>query len=126
MNRLAYTSLLAAVFLTACATLYSAAITTTQVVDSAMAQWADLAVAGKTTPQIDEKVVQAHFKYQQACAIARDALAAYKAGGDQVAYQKAFEATRVAMIAVLDIILPLLQPAQKVELQSKVGRATKP
>jgi len=126
MNRAVYTSLLAAVFLVACATLYDAAITTTQVVDMAMKDWSELSVTGKTTKDIDAKVVAAHGKYQQACAVARDALVAYQKGGDQEAYQKAFEATRAAMNSLLNIIIPLLTPAKAVELQSKVGRATKP
>lgn len=112
--------------LTACASLYSSAVTTTEIIDSAMTQWADMSVAGRTTPQIDEKVVQAHFKYQQACALARDALRIYQNGGDQAAYQKAFEAAKSAMNGLLNIIVPLLTPTKAVELQSKAGRVTKP
>lgn len=125
MNRLTYTCLLAAVFMMACATLYTSTVTTTEIVDSAMKSWAALSVDGNSTPEIDAKVIAAHRRYQQAAVVARDALIAYKAGGDQTAYQKAFEAARVAMNALLDIILPLLQPAQQAELQAKTGRATK-
>ena len=124
MNRLAYTCLLAAVFMTACATFYDSAVTTTAIVDSAMKDWAALSVDGNTTPDIDAKVIAAHRRYQQAAVIARDALIAYKAGGDQAAYQKTFEAARVAMNALLDIIIPILQPAQVASLQAKTGRAT--
>lgn len=126
MNRLAYTCLLAAVFLTACATLYNSMVTTTAIVDESMRSWAALSVDGNTTPEIDAKVIAAHKKYQLSAVVARDSLIAYKnAGTDQVVYQKAFEASRVAMIALLDIILPLLQPAQQAELQAKIGKATK-
>lgn len=113
--------------LTACAsfTLYDATVTTTAVVKSAMTDWSDQSAAGQTTPEIDAKVIKAHRVYQQSAVVARDALVVYKNGGDQAAYQKAFEAARVAMNALLDIVLPLLQPAQQVELQSKIGRATK-
>jgi len=90
-----------------------------------MTDWSNLSVSGKTTKEIDAKVIAAHGKYQQACGIARDALVVYQNGGDQAAYQKAFEAARVAMNAVLDVILPLLLPVQQVELQAKMGRATK-
>ncbi len=118
--------ILALALLTACSTLYDSAVTTTHVVDMAMRDWSSLSVAGKTTPQIDAGVIAAHRRYQQACAVARDALITYKAGGDQAAYQNAFEAARVAMNAVLDIILPLLTPEKAVALQSQIGKAVLP
>jgi len=126
MNRAIFPAALAAVFLAACVTLYDTAVTTTEVVKSAMTDWSDLSVSGRTTKEIDAKVIAAHGRYQQACAVARDALVAYQKGGDQATYQKAFEATRAAMNALVDIIIPLLTPTKAVELQSKIGRATKP
>lgn len=113
--------------LTACAnfTLYDAAVTTTSIVDSAMKDWAALSIDGNTTPEIDAKIIAGHRAYQQSAVIARDALVAYKNGGDAATYQKAFEAARVAMSAVLDLVMPLLQPARQAELQAKTGRATK-
>lgn len=126
MNKL-FLSIVPLLLLTACAnfTLNDAAVTTTAIVKSAMLDWSTLSAGGNTTPEIDAKVIAAHRVYQQSAVVARDALVAYKNGGDAATYQKAFEAARVAMSAVLDLVMPLLQPARQAELQAKTGRATK-
>ncbi len=115
---------LLAIVVAGCASLYTATVTTTETVDVGMKAWADLSVNGNTDPTIDKAVIDGHKKYQLAAVVARDALIAYKAGGDKANYQKAFEAARAAMVSLLDIIIPLLQAPQQAQLQARIGKAT--
>lgn len=108
---------------TACASIYTATVTITQVVDAGMKDWAALSVAGKTSPAIDAAVVKGHDKYRAACAVAQTALIAYKASGDQSQYIAALSATRAAAQVVFDIITPFLSSNEAVNLNTKLQKA---
>lgn len=117
--------IIAVVLLTGCNTLFKSTVTLTQVVDSAMKQWASLSVNGLTTPEFDAKVVVAHDNYRAAAAAAQSALIAYKNTGDQESYLKAFEAARAAAGPVVDLIVKIISPARGVELQTDLAKANK-
>jgi hypothetical protein len=118
--------LLAVAFLVGCSTLYTGVVSITSVVDSAMTTWADMSVAGKTTLEIDTKVVKAHDQYRVACGIAKKSLIVYKAGGDQANYLTALEAAKVAADGLLDIIYPLLSPDKADALKGQLAKANTP
>lgn len=106
--------------LAGCQTTYKGAVTLTQVVDSAMKGWAELSVAGKTTPSLDAAVFKAHAKYQQSCAVARKALEAYKAGGDQAQYVLMLEAARASAGDLFAMILPLFAKSEQLKLETQL------
>jgi len=121
LNRLALVLLLALV--SACSTVYTGIVTLTQVVDAAAQDYASLVVQGQTTPEMDAKATAAHDQYRAACAVARDALKAYKAGGDQANYVKALEAARAAAAGFIDLIAPMLTGAESASLKSQLAKA---
>lgn len=125
-RRLIIPVLVAVAFLVGCSTLYTGVISITSVVDSAMTTWADLSVAGKTSPEIDSKVIKAHDQYRIACGVAKRALIVYKAGGDQANYLTALEAAKVAADGLLDIIYPLLTVDKADALKSQLSKANSP
>lgn len=110
-------------FLIGCSSLYTGVVTVTETVDVAMKAWAELSVAGKTTIDVDAKVRLAHAKYQAACAIARDALVAYKAGGDAQQYAAAVAAAKSAAAGVIDLIMPLLLPDKAASIKTQFTKA---
>lgn len=118
--------LVAVAFLVGCSTLYTGVISITSVVDSAMTTWADMSVAGKTTFDIDSKVIKAHDQYRAAAGVAKRALITYKAGGDQANYLTALEAAKVAADGLLDIIYPLLTVDKADALKSQLSKANSP
>lgn len=118
--------LFAVAFLVGCSTLYTGVISITSVVDSAMTTWANMSVAGKTTLDIDTKVIKAHDQYRAAAGVAKRALIAYKAGGDQANYLTALEAAKVAADGLLDIIYPLLTVDKADALKSQLSKANSP
>lgn len=106
-----------------CTTLYRGVVTMSDVVDKAMTAWADLSVKGATTPAVDARVKAAHAQYQKSAAVARDALIAYKQGGDKATYEQALAAAQVAMNGVVNIILPLLTPDKADTLRAQASKA---
>jgi hypothetical protein len=106
-----------------CTGLYTGVVTVTQVVDTAMKGWADLAHQGKTTPAIDAQVTRAHDKYRGACGVASASLQAYKLSGDPAQYQSAVAAAKDAASQLVAIIVPLLSPSQSSTLQSQLTKA---
>lgn len=113
-----------AVMLTACASLYTATCTITSVVDAGMRDWAQMSVAGKTSPAIDAAVIRAHDTYREACLVARDALVAYKASGEETQYVAALTAVRAAATGIFQIITPLMSQTQAANLNSQLSKAT--
>jgi hypothetical protein len=109
--------------LVGCATWYTGTVTITAVVDSAMRNWAQMSVAGKTSAAIDVKVIAAHNQYRAACAVAQTALISYKANGDQAQYIAAITAVRSSVDALFALITPLLSPAQSTSLQTQLAKA---
>ena len=109
----------------ACQTLYTSTVTITQVVDTAMKDWASMSVAGKTTAELDRRVIAAHDKYRAACGVAQAALIAYNKTGDQAEYVKALVAVRAAVDGIFDIVLPLLKQSDAWVLQDRLAKASK-
>lgn len=122
------TAILVTGLLAGCATVYSSIVTLTSVVDTTMKAWADLSVAGKTTPDIDKQVVNAHEKYRQACGVAQAALITAKTNGDQTPYVQAIAIAKVAAQGILDIVAPILlktDPAKAATIQKQLAKANK-
>lgn len=113
-----------AVLLTACATLYSSVVTITSVVDTAMKAWAELSVAGKTTAAVDAKVIAAHNKYRESCAVAAKALKAYKESGDNNQYVAALNAVKAVATDLVALITPLVTTAQADTLNKNLSKAS--
>jgi hypothetical protein len=112
-------------FFAGCATLYDTTVTVKEISFAAMRNWADLVVAGKTTPELDSKVNRAWAEYQKAAKVTEVALTEYKNGvGTQNDYLLAFKTTRAAAMALLDILWPV-DSADMTALKSKLATATK-
>ncbi len=108
-----------------CQSLYDSAVTLTQVENIAMSEYSDLSKAGKTTPKMDATVRAAHTRFKQAATVTADALEAYKTSGDNGKYLAALRAARTAATEVIDLIVPLLTPAQGSKIQTDLTKAQK-
>jgi hypothetical protein len=108
----------------ACSSIYTGVVTITSVVDAAMKNWAQLSVAGKTSPAVDAAVTKAHDQYRKAAGVAQTALLAYKAGGNQADYLNALAAVRTTADGLVDLIVPLLTPSQGANLKIKLTKAS--
>jgi len=109
--------------LAGCATTYTAVVTLTSVVRTAMRAWAEAAEKGLTTPLIDSKVAEVHKRYRQAAATAQDALKAYKETGDQAEYIRAFGVVRSVASELISLIAPLITPDKAVKIQADLNKA---
>lgn len=125
MNRILAT-LAITLLLAGCGTTYKAVVTLTTAEDSVMKSWATLHNDHVTTPQIDAKVVQAHQKFADACEVAKKALIAYKANGDQGPYLLALAEAKALALPILDLITPFLDSAKVSSLKSTVTTAVTP
>lgn len=85
-----------------------------------------MSVAGKTTLDLDTKVIKAHDQYRLACGVAKRALTAYKAGGDQAAYLSALQAAKIAADGLFNIIYPLLTVEKADALKGQLVKANAP
>ena len=124
LNR-ALLTLSVAILLSGCATVFTGIVTLTEVVDTGMKAWAQASNSGYSTTAIDAKVVEVHGKYQKACSVAQEALIAYKATGDQAAYQKAFAVVKAIAIDLVDLIAPVITSDKAVKLQTDLAKASK-
>jgi len=119
--------LIAAVgLLVGCGTLFTSVVTLRDVVNAAMSSYADEQVAGHTTAKMDAQVKAAYEKTQRAAGVAKDALTAYKAGGDQQSYLNALAAARVAIGELVDLIVPLVTPQKATHLKTLQTKAQAP
>lgn len=109
--------------LAGCVTFYTGVVTMTEVVDTSMKMWADLARRGMTTEAVNEQVTLAHDQYRAACAIARDALIAYKQSGDPTTYEEAVKSAKNAANNLLNFIVPLLSPSDGTKLRTELDKA---
>jgi hypothetical protein len=116
-------ALLLSAVLVGCATFYATVVTITSVVDVTMKNWAELSVAGKTTPAIDIKVKAAYAKYQAACGVAAESLKTYKSTGDQTSYNQAVAVAKTAATELLAILTPLLTSTVADDLSTKLAKA---
>jgi hypothetical protein len=127
MNRIllhAFSALLA-LTLAGCVSLNTTAVTITRVVDSMMQDWAKLSVQGKTTQEIDAKVMQAHEVYRRAAGVAYQALSAYALNADKNESRAALESVRSAAIDLLDAFAESVAPerAAKYYLQLRKSKS---
>lgn len=109
-----------------CNTIYSSAVTLTEVEDAVMRQWARLHNDRLTTADIDIRVNAAHENFNKLRLTAAIALRAYQAGGDKANYIKALEAARAAIDPLFEILQPLLTPDTTKTLKSQALNASKP
>ncbi len=112
--------------LSGCQTVFSATVTVTEIVDSTMKNWATLSKAGKTTPDIDAKVIAAHAHYQEAARVAVIALKAYKESGNESQYVATLTALKAAVSPIIELIVPLLTADQSNNLKAKLIKANTP
>lgn len=118
--------LAAVLSLSACATTSRAIVTVTSVVDVAMQDWAKASVAGQTTPDIDAKVIAAHDHYRAVCGRLAQILEAAQANGDQPAAAATLQTLRAAVDPLLELIGPLVSPAEAQRLNTQLNTATAP
>lgn len=118
--------LAAVLSLTACATTSRAIVTVTSVVDVAMQDWAKASVAGQTTPELDAQVTAAHDHYRAVCGSLAQILEAAQANGDQPTAAATLKTLRAAVDPLLDLIGPLISPAEAGRLNTQLANATAP
>lgn len=118
--------LAAVLSLTACATTSRAIVTVTSVVDVAMKDWAKASAAGQTTPDLDAKVIAAHDHYRAVCGSLAQILEAAQANGDQATAVNALQTLRAAVDPLLELIGPLVSPAEAQRLNTQLNTATAP
>lgn len=110
--------------LVGCGTFYKVAVTVSEAEDAVMKEWATLHNDGKTSEALDQKVLEAHNKFNEAKLVAANALRAYKAGGDKAQYITALEAARSAIDPLLNLLSPLLTSAKNESLKMKALNAS--
>lgn len=126
MNKLIVTIAMV-VLLAGCSTFNKAAVTLTQAEDAIMKEWATLHNDHKTTSELDLKVMVAHAKFKESCAVAAAFLRSYSSGGgDKTSYLAALEAARSTIGPLLQLIEPLLTQNKVSKLQTTTATATKP
>ena len=125
--KLKYTLTLAVcALLVGCTTMFTSIVTVTEVVDSAMKNWAHLSATGQTTVAFDAKVVQAHDAYRKAAATAQIALQTYKRTNDAKDFATALSAARDGALPLIDLIASILNPTAGVKLQNQLTKASQP
>lgn len=112
--------------LAGCGTLYKAAIALTDIDDSLMKEWATLHNDGKTSEDLDRKVMKAQATFKSSCSVAAAALRAYDAGGNKADYIKTLEAARSAIGPIIDLLTPHLSSLKLSQYKSSVANATRP
>lgn len=122
---LAFTASFFSLCLAGCASTPKQVVTVTGIVDSAMKTWAREYVAGRTTPEIDEKVQTAHAAYRKAAATALASYQAFLAGGNESGALNTLKALRAAAYPLLDALIDV-SPKQASDLTEKLKSATQP
>lgn len=112
--------------LVGCTTFYSSVIAVTDVVDSAMKQWAQANKARQTTPEFNAQVVKLHDNYRLAASAAQSALILYKETGDATNLVSALETAKNGAGPLVDFIIQILAPTKGTELKTQLAKATKP
>ena len=90
-----------------CEGLPKTVITIAKVEESAMTTWADAKVYGRTTPEIDAKVLAAHSIYMQAAADAEVVYRIYVNSGDKPSALAVLKTLRESVDPLLDILFPI-------------------
>lgn len=109
--------------LAGCNTVYKSTVILTEVEDTLMKEWARAHNDGKTTPELDRKVVAVHTKFSQACLVAAVYLKA--SGKKDVSYWKAFLEAKEALAPLLELLRPILSESQIKAFEKGVAAANK-
>jgi hypothetical protein len=120
------TTLLMIGLLTGCTTMFQGIVTVTEVVDSAMKNWAHLSNTGQTSKEFDQKVMAVHDRYRQAAAVAQLSLNTYKVTANQADFTAALTAARDGAGPLIDLIASILNPVDSVALKTKLMKAQTP
>lgn len=124
MKKLVQLMIATCVLLTAgCNTLPKVVVTIVDAEDAAMREWADAHNRGFTSKELDAKVDKAHQNFVQVCHIAKSALEAYKATGNEAQYVQAIATVRAAANGVLDLVVNIVSSQRKAELQKMLDSA---
>ena len=118
--------ILAAVILAGCQSVFTSTIAVTQVVDSAMKQWAHASNTHQTTAALDAQVIVAHDKYRAAAVLAQVSLKAYKASGNQNDFAAALSIAQAGAGPLIDLIASILTPPNSAQLKTSLAKAGKP
>jgi hypothetical protein len=109
-----------------CTTFYSSVITVTEVVDSAMKQWAQANKARQTSPEFNAQVVRLHDNYRLAAEAAQLSLKAYKTTNNAADLVTALQAAKDGAGPLVEFIAGILLPPQGDALKTQLAKATKP
>ena len=112
--------------LVGCTTFYNSVIAVTDVVDSAMKQWAQASKARTTSPEFNAEVIKLHDNYRLAAAGAQASLKLYKETGDATNLVAALEIAKNGASPLIDWIIQVLAPTTGTELKTQLAKATKP
>jgi len=112
--------------LVGCATVFNSTIAVTEIVDSAMKQWARLSNTQQTTPEFDTKVVVAHDRYRQSAAVAQATFNLYKVTNNASDLNAALQAARDGAGPLIDLIASIVAPASGVKLKTALTKASIP
>lgn len=118
--------LLLAFLFVGCTNLYRGIITFHDVRDSALTEWAQASHNGQTTKAIDDAVIAADARVQQAAKVLDDALSTYKATGDKTKYVQAVSVFEATVSDLVGIIVPILVPEKGAALKTKLTKASAP
>lgn len=124
-NRLGIT-LAVCILLTGCTTLFQGVITVTEVVDSAMTNWAHLSNTQQTSAAFDDKVKVAHAKYNKSCAIAQQALILYKGTGQRDSLAAALQTVKEGAGPLIELIATVVKPREATVLKNNLTNASLP
>ena len=109
-----------------CTTFYASVIAVTDVVDSAMKQWAQANKARQTTPEFNAEVVKLYDKYRLAASAAQSSLILYKETKDATNLVAALETAKAGASPLIDFIIQVLAPTKGTELKTQLSNATQP
>ena len=109
-----------------CTSLYTSVVTVTEVVDSAMKNWAQASKARQTTPEFNAQVIKLHDNYRLAAAAAQLSLKAYKDTNNAADLVAALTAAKEGALPLVDFIAGILSAPVAAELQANLVKATRP
>lgn len=118
-------ALCALIFTIGCAGTHKAVVTVTSVVDTAMQEWADASVSGRTTPKLDAEVKAAHALYREQAARALVLYQAAVKAGDAQGRMEALRTLKDAAELLLDELFPVL-PAESLNAKDRLEKAVAP
>jgi hypothetical protein len=125
MNKYGITVIVCALLI-GCTTFYNSVIAVTDVVDSAMKQWAQANKARQTTPEFNATVIRLHDNYREAAGAAAQSLRLYKETKNAANLVAALETAKQGATPLVDFIVQVLAPSKGTELKTQLASATKP